>query len=308
MNSLSSFFIVGFQRSGTTLLRVMLDAHPDIAIPLDTVGLWDRYERMLPAYGSLSSGDGRRRIIQDLLKEERILLWKEPFTEEEISERWPDLTYPGLIQAFYRAYADRRGKRIWGDKDPGNMVRIDQLNRWFPDSLIIHIIRDGRDACLSQMKQDFGFENLLECAAGWREEVQWVRRMGQLLGPARYREILYEALISDPAAELQELCGFLGITYDPAMLAYHQSVDRAVPEEKRHVWPLIAAPPVKDNAGRWKEQMTASQRICFEKRAGKVLGELGYEVLPNPSGGYLEEIRSIGTRTMRSLKRRLHRS
>jgi len=63
------FFIIGFQRSGTTLLRVMLDAHPNIAIPLDTVGLWNRYERKLENYDGLATAAGRSRIISDLLAE-----------------------------------------------------------------------------------------------------------------------------------------------------------------------------------------------------------------------------------------------
>ena len=305
MMPIPPFFIIGFQRSGTTLLRVMLDSHPDVAIPLDTVGLWDRFEQRLVEYDNLETQAGRARIIADLLDDERIRLWKVTITSDDIRNRWRDGTFPGLIDAFYRAYAGHWKKSAWGDKDPGNMARIDQLNRWFPTSRFVHIIRDGRDACLSHMEQDFGFENLLECASGWREEVQWVRRMGLLLGSERYHEIRYEDLVNDPAGKLKQLAIFLGIPYDEAMLNYHQSVEHAIPDEKRHVWPLLSKPPVSDNIARWKRQMSSSQRICFEKRAGPVLKELGYEVLANPAGGYLEELRSIGARTLRSLRRRL---
>jgi hypothetical protein len=298
------FFIVGFQRSGTTLLRVMLDAHPDLAVPLDTVGLWDRYEALLPQYDNLRSEKGRARIISDLIEEDRIKLWKVAITDEDIQARWNDLTYSGLIDAFYRTYAERMGKRIWGDKDPGNMTRIDQLNRWFPKCHIIHIIRDGRDACLSHLRQDFGFDNLLDCATAWREEVQWVRRIGVLLGN-RYLEVRYEDLVASPQEQLTKVCAFLNIAFDPAMLTYYQSVERSIPAEKRHIWQLIGEPPASDNVERWRRNMTSSQRICFEKRASSVLKEAGYEVLPSASGAYLEELRNLGTSAWGALRRKL---
>jgi len=185
------------------------------------------------------------------------------------------------------------------------MVRVQQLNRWFPQSRFIHIVRDGRDACLSQLQQDFGFNNLLDCACAWREEVQWVRRIGSILGTQRYLEVRYEDLIVDPATRLGEICRFLGHEYHEAMLRYHESIGDAVPDEKRHVWALIDQPPVTDNAGRWKAKLSHAQRVCFEKRAGEVLKDMGYDVLPAASGAYLEEIRNLGASAWKSLGRRL---
>jgi hypothetical protein len=297
-------FIVGFQRSGTTLLRLMLDSHPDIAIPLDTTGLWDRYEHRLPSYGDLAAEAGRRRLVADLLAEDRIRLWGTALTADQVLRRWTQPGYPGLIRAFYECYADLHRKRRWGDKDPGNMTRIEQLNRWFPDARFIHIIRDGRDACLSQTEQDFGFDNILECAGAWREEVQWVRRMGGLLA-GRYVELRYEDLVTGPEAVLQRLCRFLGISYDQSMLQYHQRVDSAIPAEKRHIWPLIDKPPQSDHAGRWKSRLSHGERVCFEKRAGAVLRDLEYEALPRASGAYWSELRSLVGTAWLAVRRRL---
>jgi len=154
------FFIVGFQRSGTTLLRVMLDNHPEIAIPLDVTGLWARYNSKLHEYNYLRTNEDVIKIIKDLLKEERIKLWQTDFSVEEILQYVEKNTYSHVIAAFYKAYANRRGKKYWGYKDPDTR-HIHLLNKWFPQSKIIHIIRDGRDACLSHLKQDFGYNNLL---------------------------------------------------------------------------------------------------------------------------------------------------
>jgi hypothetical protein len=286
------FFIVGFQRSGTTLLRLMLDAHSRIAVPLDTTGLWLHYFSRLAEYGDLWDGEALAHLVSDLLNEHRIRLWGLAATPGEITSRMSARTWPQVMSALYQAYAAERGKAFWGDKDPGNMKRIHVVNHWFPQAQFVHIVRDGRDACLSHQKQAFGHNLILPCAAAWREEVWWVRALGAVLGPARYFELRYEDLIAHPANELRKLCAFLDIAYEDAMLRYYETVDASIPDEKRHIWPLIDRPPKADNAELWKQRMPHALRICFEKRAGPVLAELGYETLRvPPSGAYAEELR-----------------
>ncbi|MGH7658900.1 MAG: sulfotransferase family protein, partial [Gemmatimonadales bacterium] len=291
-------------RSGTTLLRLMLDNHPDVAIPLDTVGLWSAYAGKLGDYGNLAEPAGRERLIDDLLKEERIRLWEANLTPEIVLNALEGEGFPAVVAAFHSAYAASRGKKRWGDKDPGNMHRIQVLNAWFPDARFIHIIRDGRDACLSHLKQSFGYGDVLECAAGWQEEVQWVRRMGEILGE-RYLELRYEDLVKEPEPVLRRLCTFLGITYDPQMLKYHERVSRSVPEEKRHIWPLLSKPPQHENLDRWRKEMSAGQRVAFEKRAGGMLRAMGYETYTRyPTRGTGEEVMSFARRVLGAFWRR----
>lgn len=302
-------FITGFQRSGTTLLRLMLNAHPLIAIPLDTTGLWERFWQCLPEYGNLTSEAGLRRMVRDLLREERIVLWEAALNENEIVAEASGRGFPGIIAAFHCAYARSRGKPCWGDKDPGTMERLHLVHEWFPNARILHIIRDGRDACLSQMEQDFGYSDLFDCAAGWREQLTWVRRIGAILGPVRYFETRYEDLVREPELGLRSICGWLGIEYDPAMLEYHRDLTGSIPDSKQHIWPLIDQPPQPANAHRWKQSLSPAMRLCFEKRAGVVLRELGYDVLPEPwSGAYVEELRHMLRKAARAGRGALRRT
>jgi hypothetical protein len=306
MNKFEPFFIVGFQRSGTTLLRMMLDSHPQVAVPFDTVGLWERYHFRLAEYGHLRSESDVRRIIGDILQEERIKLWEVPLTVDKVvaCHRLP--CYPGIFDAFYLAYAREKNKELWGDKDPGNMHRIQLINGWFPKSRIVHIIRDGRDACLSLLKQDFGYRDVLECAHAWAEEVRWVRRIGAVMGEDRYAEVIYEQLVQEPEREMRRLCEFLHLDYSGDMLAYHKRVNSAIPTVKRHLWELIGKPPQVANALRWKSQMSNAERICFEKRSRPVLAEMNYEVLPLPvRGAYFFEVRNMVANAWRALRRRM---
>ena len=157
-------FITGFQRSGTTLLRIMINSHPEIAIPLDVTGLWYRYYKRISQYNGLATESDVYRLIDDLLKEERIRLWETRLTRDNISSYYQGRGFPDVIAAFYRAFCAAKGKKFWGDKDPGNMRRLHLISEWFPTCKVVHIIRDGRDACLSQLGQDFGFDSLLRCA------------------------------------------------------------------------------------------------------------------------------------------------
>lgn len=299
-------FIVGFQRSGTTLLRMMLDSHPELAVPLDVVGLWARYEDRLDAYGGLATEEDRDRLIRDLVAEERIRLWEADLDAATIRACLDGEDFPAVIAAFYRAYARTRGKSRWGDKDPGNMLRLHRLDRWFPGCRILHIVRDGRDACLSQVRQSFGFQEVLPCADAWREQVWWVRRIGELLGPERYLDLRYEDLVREPRSVLERTCRFLELDFTEDMLAYHERVDEAVPASKRHLWPLLDRPVQPSAAEKWRDDMSRALRVCFEKRAAPVLAEMGYEVLPGPpSGAYGEELRQMLRGAWRAVRRRL---
>lgn len=302
------FFIIGFQRSGTTLLRLMLDHHPELAIPLDTTGLWSRYEARLSQYDHLATVEATRRLIDDLLGEERIQLWEAGFTAEQVLARRQRPGFPGIIEAFHLAYATAHGKARWGDKDPGNMLRMDTVNRWFPDARFLHIIRDGRDACLSQLQQSFGYDDCLPCAEAWREQVQWVCHTGRILGTERYWEVRYEDLVADPMPHLMAACRLIGVPYAPSMLEYHRDVERSIPASKRHLWPLINEPPRMDNTGLWRRKMSRGTRAAFERRAGSMLRTMGYDTLPPPArGGYGAEARSLLRRAWLSLRRKLLR-
>jgi len=301
-------FVTGFQRSGTTLLRLMLDSHPELAIPLDTTGLWARYEPRLPGFGPLEDSGNLRRLVDALLAEERIRLWEVSLRPGQVIGASQRPGFAGVIEGFYRAYAAHHGKARWGDKDPGNMLRLASVLRWFPDSRIVHIVRDGRDACMSLLKQEFGGDDLLRCAEQWREQVWWVRQIGGILGVDRYFELRYEDLVEDPERALRPLSAFLGLDWSPAMLEYHRRVGDAVPDEKRHIWPLLDRPPQAAARYRWKREMPLGERICFEKRAGRVLAECGYEVLEGrASGAYRTELALALGRVRATLTARLRR-
>lgn len=297
------FFVIGFQRSGTTLLRLMLDSHSEVAIPLDTGGLWAEYASCLEAsYNDLATMGDCRQLIGAIREETRIRLWEVPITVDDVMTSLDGCDFPAVIAAFHKTYSRAKGKSRWGSKDPGDSQRIHLINTWFPDAQFVHIIRDGRDACLSHLRQNFGHMELMPCAVDWQEQVSWVDKIGTILGSDRYIKLRYEDLVATPKTELRRVCEFLNLSFESSMLEYYRRVADAVPDEKRHIWPLINKPPQTDNINQWKSRMTAGERLCFEKRAWEALRQNGYEVFDRPpSGAYLTELRLMLRSALRAI-------
>lgn len=293
-NSINPVFIVGFQRSGTTLLRMMLNAHPEIAIPHDSAELWFNYrDKAASEYGGLSDDGQVARMVDDLLAEPRIKAWQTDLPREQLLAEPLPKGFPEVMRRFHEVFARLHGKQIWGDKNTGTLVALDVLNRDFPDCKIIHLVRDGRDCALSHMSKEYiyGYENVLRSAVEWREQTSLCHKMGAMLPPERFLESRYEDLILTPETELQKICAFLGVEYAPQMMKYYEQVDANVPEEKRGLWPLLNKPPMASNVFKWKTKMTPQDRAVFERNAGELLRALGYETLSGPiRAGRLREL------------------
>ncbi len=193
----------------------------------------------------------------------------------------PGMSSGEAIGAIFQAYAAERGKRRWGDKTPLYMQYLGLLERLFPTASYVHLIRDGRDAALSFLAMPGGIvtrgwghpRDAEGFARQWATEVRAARRLGDRVGPARYRELRYESLVTRPADELRRLCAFAGLEFDDGMLEYVGQTDSARKPHQRR----LQEPPTR-GVRDWRTQMNAKERRRFEKVAGDLLAELGYEV------------------------------
>jgi hypothetical protein len=274
--------VLGVSRSGTTLLKEMLDSHSQLAIPTESYfvpQLWDRHSRTFD----------REAFLEDVGRLARVQEWG--VTPDDVRARLPDnTTAADGIRAIYRSYADARGKPRFGDKTPSYMQSLDLLDRVFPDAQYVHLVRDGRDAGLSflEMRRKPRFNlarprGIASFASQWKLEIENARELGRRVGPARYHELRYEDLVREPEAKLRRVTSFLGLEFEPDMLAYHAGVDASVLQDH----PLLAEPPTPDTR-RWHEQLSPADTQIFEAIAGDTLSALGYErAYPDPSARVL---------------------
>jgi hypothetical protein len=302
--------VLGVRRSGTTLLRVMLDRNPALAVPDESYFVPQLARRHRGTVDPASFVDDLRRLPT-------LAEWG--LSPDLVARRLQaGMTTGEAISAVFTAYAAERGKPRWGDKTPLYMQHLALLERLFPEACFVHLVRDGRDAALSFlavppgiMTEGWGHpRDASGFASQWATEVRSARELGARLGPRRYLELRYEALVADPAAELRRVCAFAGLDYDDEMLGYVGRTDSA---RKEHQQRLNEPPRV--GVREWRTEMSADDRAAFEVVAGDLLDELGYEVSQRGHDGrrlaaYRAKTsawRSVGAFTQRSpLWRRRH--
>jgi Sulfotransferase family len=273
--------VLGVRRSGTTLLRVMLDRHSELAVPDESYFVPQLADRHLRHVDPDEFVDDLRRI--DTLAE-----WDVPLDKvcARLTERMP---IGAAIATVYAVYAEERGKPRWGDKTPMYMQNLRLLERLFPDALFVHLIRDGRDAALSFLSMPQGLmtetwmqpRSVAGFACQWRAEVVAAGRVGRRVGAERYLEVRYEDLVGDVEPVLRRIASFVRLAYEPAMADYAGNVDvSAKPHQQSLRQPPTAG--LRD----WRLQMPPEDVGAFDQVAGDLLDELGYETHehPDPAG------------------------
>lgn len=298
------------ERSGTTLLSMMVGAHPEIAVPLATTGLWIDFGQRLEEFGRLERKDDQVRMVGAILAHERIRLWDAPLDRDRILADLPLADYGALLCRVQAEYARAKNKPFWANIDIATMDNMDLVNAWVPTARFVHIVRDGRDVALSHQTMPYGAGNIADCARAWTSRVGVNCKMGRILGPDRYCALRFEDLVNDSEATLKKLCQFLGVAFDPAMLRYTEMVEEKIPEDRRWLWPAIGEPPQGNKIARWRHAMTRSQRIVFEDTAAVTLRDWGYdsyEPLPKSLRAYLLALWYFLTQggRLRRLRRRI---
>jgi Sulfotransferase family len=288
-------FVVGVGRSGTTLLRMMLDAHPKLAIPPETHFI----NPFIQASGRIrfNPRTACRAIVSDQRRR-----WNDfGLDEEELLgrfERLEPFNTSDALRAFFLLYAEKHRKPRWGDKTPDYVRKMRKIQRTLPEARFIHVIRDGRDAGLSQnariAKRSKDPVPPREMARRWRKRI--VKSREDAAEVDGYLEVRYEDLIEDTENVLRRVCELIELDYDPAMLDYHerakerlQEMAGALPARKgrpeREAGERVAAhamttrPPDADRVAVWKREMTDAENAEFEEAAGYLLDELGYETV-----------------------------
>jgi hypothetical protein len=285
---------VGEARSGTTLLRVMLDAHPQLSIPPESYfvsGLYpfrSRYER--------GGGFDLPLFAKELQGLHKFRDWDLPndVLAAAFAEPMPGGTYPDAIRLLYRTYAGVHEKPRYGDKSPGYVTRMKLLTQLFPEARFVHIVRDVRSVALSltEMPKEWGTNTVPEGAARWRHRVSRGHREGTALGPDRYVEVRYEDLVADTERELRRLMEFLLLPWDDAVLSYADRGLSRVPEGSQAIHGNVARAPTKTRD--WREQISPEDLEVVEAIAGDVLTEMGYErAVADPSPAARERARTV---------------
>ncbi len=292
-------FVVGDGRSGTTLVRSSLSAHPRISIAPETHLL-----RKAAASGHLAAGthpdpEGFWRSYRSSIYFRD--LGVDPGRCEALAG--PDPTFAALFDALLSAYKERTGAARVGEKTPGHVDHLDRLLDWYPDARVVVLQRDPRAVVASKLRAPWIQRTTTE--PSWRHGVVVDGRTQKLLSQAgnwartyervvprwsshpSVHTVVYERLVADPEGVVSELCRFVGEPFDPAMIAGRSDDTVAAPagragDDGRQAWrrdhhARSLAPVSTDSLHRWRRELSRLEVALVERRCRRGMALLGYQ-------------------------------
>jgi hypothetical protein len=285
---MNPIFIIGTERSGTNLLRLILNAHSNIAVP-HPPHIMKLFGPLAPLYGDLGEESNFRRLVNDVcrLVELHPYPWEIKPDRERVFRRAADRNLLSIYFEIYDQYLAFTGKQRWACKSTFMIEQVAEVLRYRPQARFIFMVRDGRDVAVSAKSSIFNHFHVYYSARRWQREqaigLAWLARL-----PAEQIMLLkYEELIADPPAVVKRLCAFLGEPFEERMLDYHRSSEAQKSGSLSISWENTARPVMGDNSEKFRRQLTAAEILLFEAIAFPELEELGYP-LTHPRQQLLE--------------------
>ncbi|MBT8037060.1 MAG: sulfotransferase [Verrucomicrobiae bacterium] len=285
-------FILGSPRSGTTLLRLLLASHQDILVPPECgYILWNA-----PAFADWSIRDAKNparvdELVRAILSSKKMDTWglDQHLLKENIIRFGS--SYQRVCDAVIAAYAHKTGKtyKFWGDKNNYYIHYINEIASLFPDARFIHIVRDGRDVACSyrevmELESASSFKPDLPTEAGeiaeqWHKNVSTVEAsLSAMIKPKNTFRVRYEDIVTDCLPQMQGLCQWLAVDFDPNMLSFHKkNMEQGLEPSQTMDWKKRTLGPVSaDTLGRYSRLLSPEEIQCFNQIAKESLCRFDY--------------------------------
>jgi len=257
-------FVVGMGRSGTTLLASVLSRHPALAIAPETHyltrwrrhapdlerGCRDRFDRFWDAF-TAHRHFMRLGIDADVVRG-RIL-----------GDGPPD--HRTVFASLLRAYAEKWGKVRWGEKTPGHWRTLALLLTWFPEARVVFLVRDPRAVVASRRETQWARGSLDVEIGRWRDSVRTAEWYDL---DERVRIMRYEDLVTQPLSQVADICRYVQLDFDAAMLER--------PARHAAAKPRPGGPISADRVSRWRSVLSQAETRMIERLAGKEMRRHGY--------------------------------
>lgn len=283
---MDALFMVGEQRSGSNLLRIMLGQADEIAAPHPSHVL-QRMMPLLPLYGNLEDQDTFAMLVDDVCRliETNPVAWENitTFDREDVMHRCQARSLIAVFGAVMDIYAQANGKSKWLCKSMTYIKYADALNDYFVNPKYIYLYRDGRDVTLSFTKAVVGDKHPYMIAEKWAE-LQRLCIAERERSPECVFGVCYEELTADPETVLRRLCQFLGITYRDTMLNGHMSAEANRTAESSSLWGNLTKPVMRNNSQKFLKGLTEEEVRIIEYVAGDCLDALDYGRVYVPRG------------------------
>lgn len=270
-------FIIGTERSGSNLLRLILNTHSAITVPHPPhiLNYFHKYEDQ---YGDLSQPAALQSLIRDVLRllSVHIHPWEFRLDPEEVARGMVSTDLMGVFFSVYEAYRKHSGKRRWACKSTFMIHHIDRILAISPRAKFLLLVRDPRDVVLSSQKSVFSPYHPYFTAQLWRQQQLLGLRFHDLAEADNCLLIRYEDLLHDPQAAVSGICRFLGEDYEPAMLEYYKTSAAKKSERLSASWRNTGSPIIRDNSNKFEKQLRKNEIRMVEQITGDLMLRFGY--------------------------------
>ena len=292
-------------RSGTTLLRTMLNSHPELAIPRETrfvIEAWQRRKQ----FGDLRRPANRRHLARWIFKRRRSLARRLGLDPREAIERLVAAppTLGSLLATCFVLYAEKHGKPRWGDKRPKYAAQIAAVWDLYPAAQFVNVVRDPR-ACAASMRKLGWYDGRLAPAVElWQRAIETVDGWRPKLASDQLLEVRFEDLVAAPETALQRVATFVGLAADEdavaRMLRYHEQKEAR--SERYHA--NVARPPDPTRVSSWSEALEPAEIAFVEEATPPLMERYGYEPVANGVAAPGELLRELRDRRKRQIAAR----
>lgn len=281
-----SILMIGTQRSGSNLMRLMLNQIPTIEAP-HPPHILQRLMPLMSSYKDLSDASTFAQLVDDVcqLIELNPVPWEGVVLDrQDIAGRCTQNSLVAVFSAVYDVLAETRGAQTWCCKSLSNVHYVPEIDEYLPKAKYLYLYRDGRDVAVSFKKAVVGQKHFYHIAQDWAKAQRAALKMRQKFDESQFFSISYESLTGSPEESLKALCKFLEVEYSPSMMSFHESSEAKNTASSSSLWNNVTKPIMNQNTKKFLKQASEEEVRIFELVAGDVLDALGYERTQTSSG------------------------
>lgn len=293
-------FIVGCPRSGTTLLRTIIASHSRMIVSPES----HFFNYWLKEYGHLNLQEESefQRFWQDFSTSQRFAYFDlDAAAFLAKLRRQDEISFRSVFALLMAEYAALKQKPRWGEKTPAHYDYLETIFDWFPNAKILWLIRDPRAVVASLLKVEWSSKYTFNNAYYWLSSAKLY--LEQWSADPRVMRINYEALVTDPEANIEALCQFLGEELEPGMLS--QRSEKNVPNPHQGGWAKahlqqVMQPIGQQSVEKWRSQLSKTQVAIVEHITRDAMVGHGYEPLTSQMSAWQARYLSLSQRLDRT--------
>ena len=271
---------IGTQRSGSNLLRTMLNQLPEITAP-HPPHILKTFEPLLPVYGNLQNDDNFSILVNDVCTwvELNPVPWNiNGLDRNKVQNRCKTNSLIELFYVIYAYYAELDDSDYTCCKSMNNVYQYEDLEKSGISPYYVYLHRDGRDVACSFKKAIVGEKHVYHIAKQWKADQEKALEVKQNIPSNRFIEVNYRHLITDPKLELEKICSFLNVPYRNNMLDFFHAEESINTAKSGEMWKNLSHPIMAGNYNKYLKELTSEEIKIFECVTGDMLERLDYSV------------------------------